>query len=84
MGKEIERIFEDISSARHYLLGLFFSVKAGRLGSLPKPLRKLGRILAAIFTGKRPNKAGRLVPVTRLENRNYLMVLCSIDPPAYG
>ena len=59
-------------------------VESGTISSLPKPLRKLARSLFAIFTGRRANKAGKLVPIDRLEPRNYLMVLCSIDPPAYG
>ncbi|MDU8929292.1 FkbM family methyltransferase [Alisedimentitalea sp. MJ-SS2] len=59
-------------------------VEAGTISQLPKVLRKAARSLYAIFTGKRANKAGRLVPVGRLDKRNYLMVLCSIDAPGYG
>lgn len=59
-------------------------VEAGAISRLPRPLYKLARSLAAVVTGKRINKAGRLVPVERLEKRNYLMVLCSMDAPPYG
>lgn len=59
-------------------------VETGAMGRLPMPLRKLARSLYALVTLRRPNKAGRLIPVGRLDKRNYLMVLCSIDPPAYG
>jgi FkbM family methyltransferase len=59
-------------------------VEAGLIGRLPRPLRKFARSLAALFGGRRPSKAGKLVPIDRLDRRNYLMVLCSIDPPVYG
>ena len=59
-------------------------VEAGLIGRLPGSLRKPARSLHALFTGRRPNKAGKLVPVERLQQRNYLMVLCSIETPAYG
>ena len=59
-------------------------VETGWISRLPRPLYKLGRSLAAVFTGRRVNKAGKLVPVERLEKRNYLMVLCSMGQPGYG
>ena len=58
--------------------------ESGWLGRAPKPLKKMARSLYSIFTLKRPSKAGRLVKTETLEKRNYLMVLCSIDPVDFG
>ncbi|MDQ2090472.1 FkbM family methyltransferase [Marimonas arenosa] len=57
-------------------------VEAGFIGRLPKSLRRLARGLAALLTLRRIDKAGRLAEIERLEPRNYLMVLCSVEPPA--
>ncbi len=53
---------------------------AGRLGRLPRPLRKVARALVALLSGRRPSKAEVLVPLKRLEERSYLMLLSSMAP----
>jgi FkbM family methyltransferase len=59
-------------------------VAAGRLGRLPRGLRKAARSLTALVTGRRPSKAERLAPVARLEPRSYLMLLCAAEPLDLG
>ena len=62
----------------------FEPVEAGWLGTAPKPLKKALRAFYSVFTLKRPKKAERLVPLDALENRNYSMVLCSVEMPSWA
>lgn len=55
-------------------------VANGLLGKMPKALRKLSRTLVSLTTGKHPSKAGRLAPISSLEKRSYLMILCAMEP----
>jgi FkbM family methyltransferase len=77
------------SASIEFLRGLGYAhfyepVAAGLLGRLPKTLRKAGRALAGLVTGRRPSKAERLAPVGRLEQRSYLMLLCAATPLETG
>lgn len=58
--------------------------EAGWLGRLPRRAKKAARSLVTILTGRRPSKAGALRAVTELENRSYLMLLCSTEPLSGG
>lgn len=53
----------------------------GRLGRRP---RRLARTLLTLFTGRKPSKAGTLARVEQLEERSYLMILCTMQPLAAG
>ena len=59
-------------------------VEAGWLGTLPRRLKKFARAVIEIASGQRLSKAGRLVRMDALEQRNYLMILCCADEPAFA
>jgi FkbM family methyltransferase len=77
------------SASVEFLRGIGYAhfyepVAAGLLGQLPKSLRKAGRALTGLVTGRRPSKAERIAPVGRLEARSYLMLLCAAEPLDLG
>ncbi|MDE0305342.1 MAG: FkbM family methyltransferase [Albidovulum sp.] len=53
--------------------------EAGWLGKTPRKVKAIIRTLTTLVTGKRPSKAGALVPLKFLEKRSYAMVLCSFE-----
>jgi hypothetical protein len=68
---------------RSYGYRHFYELReAGWLGRLPRNPKKAARSLLTLLTGRRPSKAEALAKVMRLEQRSYLMLLCSMEPVA--
>jgi FkbM family methyltransferase len=59
---------------------IYEPVADGPTGSVPRSLTRFKRTLKAVFTGNRPRNAERLVGITKLEKRNYSMLLCATTP----